>query len=174
MNSSRAGGESTSSPSERGSVVLRPASADDEVTIKSMVKEARVSPAGLDWRHFIVAAVGDEEVVGCGQLRPHRDGSLELASIVVVRAWRRMGVGQAIIRHLMALADQPLWLTCRSGLVPYYEKFGFNEVGAKEQQPPHFQRILHLAGLFQMLSAENEYLAVMVCRNPGSGPMQNT
>jgi N-acetylglutamate synthase-like GNAT family acetyltransferase len=54
--------------------------------IKALVRVARINPLGLDWRRFVVALAENEVVIGCGQLKPHRDGSWELASIVVAPA----------------------------------------------------------------------------------------
>ncbi|MEW5988852.1 MAG: GNAT family N-acetyltransferase, partial [Chloroflexota bacterium] len=124
------------------------------------------NPSGLDWQRFVLAVDGRDEMIGCGQVKPHRDGSWELASIAVVPEWRGRGVARAIIEHLMARADPPLWLMCNSKLIPLYERFGFREVKETAAMPPYFRRIIHLASPFFRLLPAGEYLAVMVWFSP--------
>jgi GNAT superfamily N-acetyltransferase len=121
---------------------------------------------GLDWRRFLVAQDEQGNLVGCGQVKTHRDGSRELASIAVVKAWRKQGVARAIIERLMADNPPPLWLTCHSPLIPLYEKFGFREVTAVHNMPPYFGRVKRLSGLFLYLAKTEGYLAVMVWESP--------
>ncbi len=86
-------------------------------------------------------------VVGVGQVKPHRDGSLELASMAVAPGHRGQGIGAALIEKL--IARQPnavLHLTCRRELVGYYEQFGFRRLVAAEY-PPYFRRLIPLVNL---------------------------
>jgi len=64
----------------------------------------------LDWKRFVVAETHDGGFIGCGQLKPHKDSSLELASIAVDASYRGQGVARAMIEHLLAsslLAGRP-------------------------------------------------------------------
>jgi amino-acid N-acetyltransferase len=140
---------------------LRPATATNVAAIRSLVYTARINPMGLDWRRFIVALAPDGVVIGCGQVKPHRDGSRELASIVVAPAWRGNGVARAIIEHLIAAHPGLLYLTCRASLGPFYEKFGFRVVD-ETQMTPYFHRLSRLARLIGFVGLENEGLLVMV------------
>lgn len=115
---------------------------------------------GLDWRHFVVAIDGHERVIGCGQIKEHRDGARELASLVVALDLREQGVGGAIMRRLMDDAGPPLWLMCRSDLASFYLRFGFREVGPEEPQPRYFRRMRALARAF-LFAHRAEYLAIM-------------
>lgn len=142
--------------------VLRHARREEQRIIREMIRAAHINPLGVDWRRFILAVDGNAEVIGCGQVKPHQDGTRELASIVVMEPWRGRGVARAIVERLMSEAGPPLWLTCRSALMPLYERFGFREVAPQEDQPPYFRRLRRLAGALEFLAGAGEYLAVMV------------
>lgn len=139
---------------------LRPAAQADDQAIRDLVHIGQINPTGLDWRRFLVAETGQGQVIGCGQVKPHRDGSCELASIVVHPGWRGQGVARAIIERLTGEQDRELYLMCRSPLGPFYAKFGFRALEVAEM-PPYFRRILRLAGLINALSNQRTSLLVM-------------
>jgi N-acetylglutamate synthase-like GNAT family acetyltransferase len=143
------------------SFTLRPATATDQPTIKAMVRAARINPQGLEWPRFVMAVDEQEQPIGCAQVKPHKDGTRELASIVVVEPWRGRGVARALIEHLMAQHGRPLWLTCTSSLIPLYQKFGFRELTDNADLSPYFRRLARLARLILFFARTNEYLAVM-------------
>jgi N-acetylglutamate synthase-like GNAT family acetyltransferase len=127
-------------------VKIRPATAEDQATIRRFIKDARLNPMSLNWPNFVVAQE-DGEVVGVGQVKTHRDGSRELASIAVVRPRQGQGIGSAVIRTL--LASNPgavLHLTCRRDLQGYYERFGFRRLNGADY-PPYFGRMIPLVNL---------------------------
>jgi N-acetylglutamate synthase-like GNAT family acetyltransferase len=140
---------------------LRPATADDDRLIKHMVREARINPFQLDWRHFWVVVDDGGRVAGCCQVKTHSDGSRELASLVVVREQRGRGLARLLIEKLKAEHGAPLYLTCRSELIPLYQRFGFSSV-APADMPPYFRRISRLAGWFMRFARPNNTLAVML------------
>ncbi len=141
-------------------VSIRPAAPKDTARIHKLALTAHINPAGLDWRRFVVIPNADDEVIACGQVKPHRDGSNELASIVVEPAWRGRGLARRIIEHLIASAEGPLYLMCRSTLGSLYEKFGFHPV-QYEHMPRYFQRVSRLASIIEILQKEGETLLVM-------------
>lgn len=108
----------------------------------------------------MVALDGDGELIGCGQLKPDRDGSVELASIAVEEAWRQQGVASEIIERLIAKHDGDLYLMCRSPLKTFYERFGFRAIG-KSEMPPYFRTISQVAGVLAALSSGRIYPLVM-------------
>ncbi|HYN90160.1 MAG TPA: GNAT family N-acetyltransferase, partial [Ardenticatenaceae bacterium] len=71
-------------------------------------------------------------IVGVGQVKPHRDGTRELASIAVIPERQGCGIGSAIIHALMAREQGPLYLTTNFPLEGYYRRFGFVRVEPKE------------------------------------------
>lgn len=142
-------------------ILLRPALETDFPAIKALVHEAQINPMGLDWHHFIVAETPDGQFAGCGQLKPHSDGTLELASIAVIPPQRGKGIARAIIQKLMDEAPRPLYLTCRSQLGPFYEKFGFRGISGSEL-PKYFQRISRLAKVINSLHLVQDKMLVMM------------
>ena len=139
---------------------LRPATVDDDSAIRRLVQIGRINPTGLDWKRFCVAVTPDGVVIGCGQIKPHMDGSRELASIVVDPAWRGQGVARAIIDRLLDEHPDDVYLMCRSVLGSFYEKFGFRSLSPGEM-PKYFRRISQVAGLLHALQDEGDSLLVM-------------
>lgn len=115
---------------------------------------------GLDWRRFVVAANDRDEMIGCGQLKPHGADILELASLAVYPQYRGQGVARAIVEHLIDISPRPLYLMCASPLGPFYEKFGFREV-PYEEMPRYFRRISRLAGFAATLLQRGKHLLIM-------------
>lgn len=124
---------------------IRAATAADQPAIQQIVRRARINPIGIDWRRFLVAEA-DGVIVGIGQVKPHRDGSRELASIAVVPERRRQGIASQIIRALIAREQGVLYLTCRAELEPFYMRFGFRRI-QKDEMLPYFRRIAFLLRL---------------------------
>lgn len=140
--------------------ILRPALPQDQASIRNLVRIGRINPTGLDWERFVVAVSSEGEVIGCGQIKPHRDGSYELASLVTHPRWRGKGVARALIEHLSASHPGELYLMCRSELGPFYEKFGFRIV-QPEEMPRYFRRISRMVKLLEILRREGSSLLVM-------------
>lgn len=107
------------------------------------MRAAQINPLGLDWRRFVVAEEGGQ-VIGVGQVKPHGDGSLELASIAVIAERRGQGVGSQIVRALLKQSPGRLYLMCRDGLESFYARFGFRRVSGGEMTP-YFRRMHRLA-----------------------------
>jgi N-acetylglutamate synthase-like GNAT family acetyltransferase len=128
--------------------------------IRRLVLSFGINPTGLDWRRFLVALTSAGGFIGCGQLKPHADGSLELASLAVTPAWRGRGVARALIEALLAPHPGELYLMCQSSLGTLYEKFGFHAIDEKEM-PTYFRRVSKLAGVLENLRKSGERLLVM-------------
>lgn len=141
---------------------IQPATKEHQSAIKTLIKDAGINPMGLKWQRFLVALDDTGTVIGCGQVKPHRDGSHELASIAVTHSWRGQGVASAVINEIVKQASQSLWLTCMSHLIPFYEPFGFVEMQDRKQMPAYFRRVLWIFPVFARFSSAKGYLAVMV------------
>ena len=139
---------------------IRPARESESRQITDLIHLVGINPMGLDWRRFVVAVNDRDEMIGCGQLKPHGTDILELASIAVYPEHRGGGVGRAIIEHLLKEGPRPLYLMCESSLGPLYEKFGFRGI-AYEEMPRYFQRMSKLAGLVTTLARREERLLIM-------------
>jgi len=129
---------------------LRPARAEDFNAIRKLIHQVGINPMGLHWERFILAVDTEEQMIGCGQIKLHSDGSHELASIAVIEAWRNQGVASVIIHHLMEVDSGRMFLTCRTGLGPFYQRFGFRQATQAELLP-YFRRLSRLVGLFRAL-----------------------
>jgi amino-acid N-acetyltransferase len=139
---------------------LRPASESDAAGIRALIRQARINPLDLDWLRFVVAVSPAGDLVGCGQVKTHRDGSSELASIVVAPAFRGQGIARALVEYLSARHPGMLYLTCRSSLGPFYEKLGYRII-QEDEMPPYFRRISHLFNLLSKTHLVGEGLLVM-------------
>ena len=125
-----------------------------------MIRRAGINPLGLHWRRFVVVEANGE-VIACGQVRVHGDGTRELASLAVADGWQGKRLARAIIEHLQRQAGPPLWLTCREGLVPLYRRFGFGQVTASGELSPYFRRLIRVARVLFKIMRRQEGLAVM-------------
>ena len=112
-------------------IQIRPARAEDQRAITHIVRSARINPFDLNWRRFLVAEV-DGQLAGVGQIRHHRDGSRELASIATVPAFRRRGVAAAVIRAWLEREQGTLYLICRTPLEEFYRQFGFRRADGQD------------------------------------------
>ncbi len=143
--------------------VLRPATAEHSSQIRDLIREARINPMGLDWHRFVVAVNYAGGLLGCGQLKPHGDKVVELASIAVKPQYRGHGIARAIIEDLISRGPRPLYLTCRAGLGVFYQKWGFTVLNGRDM-PPYFRRISRIASLLTSLARHDEGLLVMVLK----------
>lgn len=151
------------------SMTLRAATAADQALIRRWVRGAHLNPLRLAWTNFLIAeqiktiASGDSsglgaaspaaQIMGIGQLRPHGDGTVELASLVVAPAARGQGVGSRLVNALIAKADRPLYLMCGSDKVPYYQRFGFVQLQQRREMPRSLRPMHRLATLLTPIVA---------------------
>ena len=115
---------------------------------------------GLDWHRFVLAVDENGDMIACGQVKPHRDGSQELASIAVEPGWRGKGAARAIIEYLLEQHPGTLYLTCRSRLGSFYEKFGFRVIPEAEL-PSYFKLASRFIRLLNALKVTRERILVM-------------
>jgi amino-acid N-acetyltransferase len=139
---------------------LRPARESEASQIRDLIRLSGINPMGLDWKRFILAVNDRDEMIGCGQLKPHGKEILEMASIAVYPEHRGKGVARAVIEHLLKDSPRPLYLTCVSSNGPLYQKFGFVSI-PYEEMPRYFQRLSKLAMALMSLRNRNDELLVM-------------
>ena len=140
---------------------IRTAKREDFPAIRALIHAVRINPMGLDWRHFVVAVSETGSFLGCGQIKPHDDGSRELASIAIQKQAQGQGVARAVIEELLVREKQrPLYLMCRASLGSLYVKFGFHAIEAREM-PPYFQRISRAERIFNSKAQPEDRLLVM-------------
>jgi N-acetylglutamate synthase-like GNAT family acetyltransferase len=139
--------------------ILRPAEKQDQSVIRRLVIQGGINPTGLDFQRFWVTEA-DGAVIGCCQVKPHLDGSRELASLVVREDWRGKGVARALVEHFTAVEEDTLYLMCRSDLGEFYEKFGFRSLEVDEM-PKYFQRVFKLMNTPAKLGGRDLHLLIM-------------
>jgi N-acetylglutamate synthase-like GNAT family acetyltransferase len=141
-------------------ISIRAAREAEAGQIRDLIYLVGINPVGLDWKRFVVAVNDQDEMIGCGQLKPHGPEVLELASIAVYPEHQGKGVARAIIEHLLKDSPRPLYLMCQSSLGTLYEKFGFRGI-SYEEMPRYFQRISKVVGLVTTLAQREERLLIM-------------
>jgi N-acetylglutamate synthase-like GNAT family acetyltransferase len=139
----------------------------DQNSINSIVRAAGINPFNLRWPRFLVAEE-DGRVIGVVQVKPHRDGSRELASLAVIPERRDRGVGSALVGAILAAEAGPVHLTCADRLEGYYARFGFRSLALPEM-PPYFRRLSRLTrALSAVLRALGQHWRILVMVRPGA------
>jgi N-acetylglutamate synthase-like GNAT family acetyltransferase len=108
-------------------VSIRPATEKDQAQILALARGERIKPFGLVWPNFVVAEQSGR-LVGAVQLRSHRDGSLELGSLVVATPLRKQGIAARLIeRRLEGVTGRVLIITGRR-YAGHYSRWGFARI----------------------------------------------
>ena len=141
-------------------VTIRKAKKEDRWKIRCLVWRACLNPTDLDWGRFVVGVDTSEKVVACGQIKIHRDGSKELASLVVAPKYRNRGLAHRIIKNLISDSDDNIYLICKVSLAGFYRKFGFMVV-KKKDLPSYFKRIFGLIPFLTDNQSKKKGLLVM-------------
>ncbi|MBE0697794.1 MAG: GNAT family N-acetyltransferase [Anaerolineaceae bacterium] len=142
---------------------FRQATKKDARAIRGLIFRVGINPISLDWQRFLLVMNEKDQIIGCGQIKPHSDGTRELASIAVIPEFQGRGIGTEIITRLMENEPLPVYLTCRSILGSYYQQFGFQRVSPSEL-PPYFRRISHVAYWINRFIPRTGQMWVMVKR----------
>jgi N-acetylglutamate synthase-like GNAT family acetyltransferase len=140
---------------------MRPATRKDSTAIHLLIYKTGINPMDLDWRRFLVIVDEHNRLLACGQVKPHPDGTRELASLAVQPDYRRQGLARQVIEHLQGQYHPPLYLICRDTLQPLYEKFGFRVVSL-EELPPYFKHLTRRVSMLRRLSPVPFGLRVML------------
>jgi N-acetylglutamate synthase-like GNAT family acetyltransferase len=137
------------------------ATKDDFPAIRALIRAVQINPTGLDWQRFLVVVSPDGELLGCGQIKLHGDGSRELASIAVQEQFRGMGIARVVIEALLGQdSRRPLYLMCRARLGTLYSKFGFHAI-EMDDMPPYFRKIKQVERIFNSKTRPDDRLLVM-------------
>lgn len=139
---------------------LRPANFEDFPSIKRLIHKVQINPTGLEWRRFVLAVDKSGRILGCGQLKPHARGIIELASIATEPSERKKGVARAVIEYLINQAPRPLYLTCLSSMKSFYEKWDFHPVD-NDDMPVYFRRLVKLVNMMPDWGSNGDELLVM-------------
>ena len=130
-------------------VSIRPARQEDQQTIVSFIRQAKINPRNLHWEHFLVAEENGK-VVGMRQVKVHAQGTREIASGFVLPEYRHQGVSARLMHELLTLENSPLYTMVDEKWIPYYEQFGFRLAGLDEL-PPDFHEEYQIGKLITSL-----------------------
>jgi N-acetylglutamate synthase-like GNAT family acetyltransferase len=107
-------------------IIIRPARQEDQETIVSFVRQAKLNPRHLHWQNFLLAEL-DNQIVGIRQVKTHRQGTREVASGFVLPDYRRQGISARLMNELLAREREPLYTMVNEKRAPYYAAFGFRQ-----------------------------------------------
>jgi N-acetylglutamate synthase-like GNAT family acetyltransferase len=119
-------------------ITIRSASAQDQETIVSLIRQAKLNPRNLHWQNFLIAEEQDR-IVGIRQVKIYGDGTREVASGFVRPEYRRQGISARLMNELLARQTGPLYTMVNEKRAPYYEQFGFRRT-AIDQLPADFRK----------------------------------
>ena len=119
-------------------LTIRPSRQEDQETIVSFIRQAKLNPRNLKWQNFLVAEQ-DGKVVGIRQVKVYEDGTREIASGFVLPEYRRQGISAQLMKALLARETGPLYTMVNEKRAPYYEQFGFRRVDVN-QLPSDFRK----------------------------------
>lgn len=106
-------------------ITIRPTSSNDMSFIKEHIKKFQLDDEDLDYHQFVVA-VDDNEILGFGRIRPHKD-VYELGSVGVIENRRSQGIGKMIVEHLISIfPTKEVYIT--TDIPEYFERFGFKKI----------------------------------------------
>lgn len=114
----------------------------------------------------------DGQIAGLRQVKPHRQGTREVASGLVLPEYRRQGISARLMREILAREKGPLYLMCDRQWATYYEQFGFEVVPPKDL-PADFGREYRLGRFItRLLSlfARRKLRIIPMRRNGGENP----
>jgi N-acetylglutamate synthase-like GNAT family acetyltransferase len=117
---------------------IRPARQEDQETIVSFIRQAKLNPRNLHWERFLVAEK-DGQIIGIRQMKVHAEGTREVASGFVLPEYRRQGISARLMNELLARETGTLYTMVNEKRAPYYEKFGFHRVDSR-QLPSDFRK----------------------------------
>ncbi len=132
-------------------IQIRPARQEDQQTIVSFIRQARLNPRNLHWERFLVAEENGE-IVGIRQVKIYSQGTREVASGFVLPGYRRQGISAGLMNEILSREKGTLYLMCRDIRAAYYEQFGFRQV-SPDQLPSDFRNEYRLGRIITTLGS---------------------
>ena len=84
-----------------------------------------------------VIAVAEGEIVGFARAIGDGISNGYLSMVVVAEPWRRQGIGQALVRHILGSGADITWVlrAGRPGAAEFFAKLGFSPSSAAMERP---------------------------------------
>jgi len=130
-------------------IMIRPARPEDQETIVSYVRQAKINPRNLHWENFLVAEENGK-LVGIRQVKVHKQGTREVGSGFVIPEYRRQAISARLMNEILSRQEGVLYLMCRDRWASYYEQFGFRQVTV-DQLPADFHKEYRIARIITSL-----------------------
>ena len=87
-----------------------------------------------------MALADDNQIIGVGRIHCANDSHAQIRYMATATAWRRHGVGSAILTDLLEYAVQhnikTCWLKSRESVSAFYQSHGFEIIGPAESELP--------------------------------------
>jgi N-acetylglutamate synthase-like GNAT family acetyltransferase len=119
-------------------VNVRPARPEEQETIVSFIRQAKLNPRNLHWENFLVGEINGQ-IIGIRQVKVHAQGTREVASGFVLPEYRRQGVSACLMNELLRRETGSLYTMVNEKRASYYERFGFRRI-AVDRLPADFRR----------------------------------
>ena len=126
-------------------IKIRPANKEDQQTIVSLIRQAKLNPRNLHWENFLVAEENGN-IIGIRQVRVHSRGTREVGSGFVLPEYRHQGVSARLMNEILTQETGPLYTMINEKWMSYYERFGFRRVDIN-QLPVDFRKEYRMARL---------------------------
>ncbi|OGI21010.1 MAG: hypothetical protein A2287_06215 [Candidatus Melainabacteria bacterium RIFOXYA12_FULL_32_12] len=106
-------------------LILRKAQQSDIRKIAPYLAEFKLDTENVSAEQFVIAEINGN-LAGFGRIKPY-ENIYELSSIGVVPEYRKKGVGESLIKHLIETCPaNEVWISTK--IVEYFRKIGFEEV----------------------------------------------
>ena len=97
---------------------------NDFLIIKKLIDQFELDDRDIHQHQFLVAKENNE-LLGFGRIRRH-DDCFELCSLGVTEPKRLQGIGKQLVKELILITQEPLYLVC---IIPeFFVPFGFKVV----------------------------------------------
>ena len=121
------------------SYIIRQAEKGDMTAIEQLVHSNHLNPNRLNWKRFIVITDEKDTLIGCGQIKPHFDGSYELASLVVEQSRRSLSLIKDFLIALLENSPSNLiWAIIDRNYIPF-RRYGVRQIKERSQMPLYFR-----------------------------------
>ena len=130
-------------------IKIRRANEEDQQTLVSLIRQAKLNPRNLRWENFLVAEENGN-IVGIRQVRVHSQGTREVGSGFVLPEYRHRGISVRLMNEILTQETGPLYTMINEKWTPYYEQFGFRRVEIN-RLPGDFLREYRIARLITSL-----------------------
>jgi amino-acid N-acetyltransferase len=98
---------------------------NDLDSLTGLLNDGRGDSTALELDRFIIAR-DNENIIGCVRTKDLADDCIELASLIVLPAYRGKGIGTKLVNEVIKKdIRRPIYLLCMKDKENFYKKAGF-------------------------------------------------